>query len=54
MPSQTLFTQALTLHQRGQLQEAEALYRTTGYTEIDKPLPSWGPFRPIAFGKGLP
>jgi GNAT superfamily N-acetyltransferase len=34
--------------------EAEALYRTTGYTEIDKPLPSWGPFRPIAFGKGLP
>lgn len=34
--------------------EAEALYRTTGYTELDEPLPSWGPFRPIAFAKGLP
>jgi GNAT superfamily N-acetyltransferase len=34
--------------------EAEALYRTTGYTEIDAPVVSWGPFRPIAFAKGLP
>ncbi len=34
--------------------EAEALYRTTGYTELDEPLVSWGPFRPIAFGKVLP
>jgi hypothetical protein len=34
--------------------EAEALYRTTGYTEMDEPLPSWGPFHPIAFAKGLP
>jgi len=35
--------------------EAEALYRATGYTEIDAPsLPSWGPFHPIAFAKGLP
>ena len=34
--------------------EAEALYRTTGYTEIEAPVVSWGPFRPIAFAKGLP
>ena len=34
--------------------EAEALYRTTGYTEVDAPVVSWGPFRPIAFAKGLP
>jgi GNAT superfamily N-acetyltransferase len=34
--------------------EAEALYRTTGYTEIDAPVVSWGPFHPIAFAKGLP
>ena len=34
--------------------EAEALYRSTGYTEIDAPVVSWGPFRPIAFAKGLP
>ncbi len=34
--------------------EAEALYRTTGYTEIDPPVVSWGPFRPIAFDKDLP
>jgi GNAT superfamily N-acetyltransferase len=34
--------------------EAEALYRTTGYTEIDPPAVTWGPFRPIAFAKGLP
>jgi GNAT superfamily N-acetyltransferase len=34
--------------------EAEALYRTNGYTELDEPLPSWGPFHPIAFAKGLP
>ena len=34
--------------------EAEALYRTTGYTEIDPPVVSWGPFRPIAFVKVLP
>jgi GNAT superfamily N-acetyltransferase len=35
--------------------EAEAMYRTTGYSEIDAPsLPSWGPFHPIAFAKGLP
>jgi GNAT superfamily N-acetyltransferase len=33
--------------------EAEALYRTTGYTEIDAPVVSWGPFRPIAFDKVL-
>lgn len=33
--------------------EAEALYRSTGYTEIDAPVVSWGPFRPIAFAKGL-
>jgi GNAT superfamily N-acetyltransferase len=33
--------------------EAEAMYRTTGYTEIDAPTVSWGPFRPIAFAKGL-
>ena len=33
--------------------EAEALYRTTGYTEVDEPLPSWAPFRPIAFTKAL-
>jgi GNAT superfamily N-acetyltransferase len=34
--------------------EAEALYRTTGYIEIDAPSVSWGPFRPIAFAKVLP
>lgn len=34
--------------------EAEALYRSTGYTEIDPPVVSWGSFRPIAFAKGLP
>jgi GNAT superfamily N-acetyltransferase len=34
--------------------EAEALYRTNGYSEIDAPAVSWGPFRPIAFAKGLP
>jgi GNAT superfamily N-acetyltransferase len=33
--------------------EAEAMYRTVGYTEIDAPTVSWGPFRPIAFAKGL-
>jgi GNAT superfamily N-acetyltransferase len=33
--------------------EAEALYRTTGYCEIEAPTVSWGPFRPIAFGKAL-
>jgi GNAT superfamily N-acetyltransferase len=33
--------------------EAEAMYRATGYTEIDPPSVSWGPFRPIAFAKGL-
>ncbi len=33
--------------------EAEALYRTIGYTEIEAPTVSWGPFRPIAFAKGL-
>jgi GNAT superfamily N-acetyltransferase len=40
--------------------EAEALYDATGYTRVEPepPLPSWGPFRPIAFEKilvkGLP
>lgn len=34
--------------------EAAAMYRTTGYTEIDPPVVSWGPFRPLAFAKGLP
>jgi GNAT superfamily N-acetyltransferase len=35
--------------------EAEELYRTTGYTEIDAPsFPEWGPFHPIAFAKALP
>ena len=34
--------------------EAEALYDTTGYARVDPdPLPSWGPFRPIAFEKWL-
>jgi len=33
--------------------EAEALYRTIGYTEIEAPTVSWGPFRPIAFAKML-
>jgi GNAT superfamily N-acetyltransferase len=38
--------------------EAEALYDATGYTRVEaEPIPSWGPFRPIAFekllGKGL-
>jgi GNAT superfamily N-acetyltransferase len=33
--------------------EAEALYRTTGYTEMDAPSVSWGPFRPIAFTKAI-
>ena len=34
--------------------EAEALYRSIGYTQLDEPLPSWGPFHPIAFEKWLP
>jgi GNAT superfamily N-acetyltransferase len=35
--------------------EAEAMYRTTGYTEIDAPsFPSWGEFHAIAFVKVLP
>ena len=34
--------------------EAEALYDATGYTRVAAdPLPSWGPFRPIAFEKIL-
>ncbi len=34
--------------------EAEALYDATGYTRVPAdPLPSWGPFRPIAFEKWL-
>lgn len=34
--------------------EAAALYDATGYTRIaPDPLPSWGPFRPIAFEKWL-
>jgi GNAT superfamily N-acetyltransferase len=33
--------------------EAEALYQASGYTRLDKPLPSWGPFKPIAFEKWL-
>lgn len=33
--------------------EAEALYRSIGYTQLDEPLPSWGPFHPIAFEKWL-
>jgi GNAT superfamily N-acetyltransferase len=33
--------------------EAEAMYRTIGYTEIDAPEVSWGPFRPIAFTKAF-
>ncbi|HTX94086.1 MAG TPA: GNAT family N-acetyltransferase [Mycobacterium sp.] len=34
--------------------EAEGLYDATGYTRVDAdPLPSWGPFRPIAFEKWL-
>ncbi|BBZ46102.1 GNAT family N-acetyltransferase [Mycobacterium parmense] len=34
--------------------EAEALYDATGYTRVPPdPLPSWGPFRPIAFEKWL-
>jgi GNAT superfamily N-acetyltransferase len=33
--------------------EAEALYHATGYTRLDEPLPSWGPFHPIAFEKCL-
>lgn len=34
--------------------EAQALYHTTGYTQLAEPLPSWGPFHPIAFAKALP
>jgi GNAT superfamily N-acetyltransferase len=39
--------------------EAEALYDATGYTRVEaEPMPSWGPFHPIAFEKilaeGLP
>jgi GNAT superfamily N-acetyltransferase len=39
--------------------EAEALYDATGYTRVEaEPMPSWGPFQPIAFEKilaeGLP
>jgi GNAT superfamily N-acetyltransferase len=34
--------------------EAESLYDATGYTRIPlEPLPSWGPFFPIAFEKWL-
>jgi len=34
--------------------EAEALYDATGYTRLAaEPLPSWGPFHPIAFEKIL-
>lgn len=34
--------------------EAEALYVATGYTRVTPdPLPSWGPFVPIAFEKWL-
>jgi len=34
--------------------EAEALYDRTGYARVPAdPLPSWGPFRPIAFEKIL-
>ncbi|GBE65465.1 N-acetyltransferase [Mycobacterium sp. MFM001] len=33
--------------------EAEELYRTIGYTQLDEPLPSWGEFYPIAFEKWL-
>jgi GNAT superfamily N-acetyltransferase len=33
--------------------EAEALYHSIEYTELDEPLPSWGPFHPIAFEKWL-
>ncbi|OMC56055.1 GNAT family acetyltransferase [Mycobacterium sp. IS-836] len=34
--------------------EAEALYDATGYTRVEaEPIPSWGPFHPIAFEKIL-
>jgi GNAT superfamily N-acetyltransferase len=33
--------------------EAEALYSNLGYTRLDEPLPSWGPFHAIAFEKWL-
>ncbi|MCV7402425.1 GNAT family N-acetyltransferase [Mycobacterium fragae] len=33
--------------------EAEAMYDNLGYSRLDEPLPSWGPFRPIAFEKWL-
>jgi GNAT superfamily N-acetyltransferase len=34
--------------------EAEALYDATGYTRVEaEPMPSWGPFHPIAFEKLL-
>lgn len=34
--------------------EAEALYDATGYTRVAaEPMPSWGPFHPIAFEKWL-
>ena len=34
--------------------EAEALYDATGYTRVEaEPIPSWGPFHPIAFEKLL-
>jgi len=35
--------------------EAEALYDATGYTRVtpEPPVPSWGPFHPIAFEKIL-
>jgi GNAT superfamily N-acetyltransferase len=33
--------------------EAEALYLAAGYTRLNESLPSWGPFEPIAFAKGL-
>jgi GNAT superfamily N-acetyltransferase len=31
--------------------EAESLYHAAGYTRLSEPLPSWGPFHPIAFTK---
>jgi GNAT superfamily N-acetyltransferase len=33
--------------------EAEAMYDNLGYSRLDESLPSWGPFRPIAFEKWL-
>jgi GNAT superfamily N-acetyltransferase len=36
--------------------EAEALYDATGWTRVapEPPVPSWGPFLPVAFEKRLP